>query len=248
MAKSGESVVAIVQARMGSTRLPGKVLMNLGGVTVLGRVVNRLRRASLIDQVVVATANSAPNSAIMRECEDLSVECFAGSEDDVLDRYYQGSRAYSARNIVRITSDCPLIDSDLVDETICVFRQKCADYSSNVCPRTYPRGLDCEVFTAAALERAWKETRQAYEREHVTPYFYEHPELFRLAFIRGEQDHSQYRWTLDTSKDLKLLREIYARFGNRDDFSWREVIALMVREPKLADINAGVLQKSVHAD
>jgi len=240
------NIVAIVQARMGSTRLPGKVLMDLGGKTVLARVVSRLRRTTRVDQIVVATTDSAADDAIVRQCHQLKVECFRGSENDVLDRYHQAARVCAARAVVRVTSDCPVIDPQLVDETIQVLHEQCGDYASNAFPRTYPRGLDTEVFTAAALERAWRDTREPYEREHVTPYFYEHPELFRLVSQRGRIDHSQYRWTLDTAEDLELLRTIYARFDDGDDFSWEEVIQLMKREPELAELNSCAVQKALH--
>jgi len=239
-------IVAIIQARMGSTRLPGKVLMDLGGETVLARVLGRLRRATLIDEIVVATTDSTVDNALVRECQRLGVSFFRGSEDDVLDRYYHTARVFAAEVIVRITSDCPVIDADLVDETIGAFQLQCGDYCSNSFPRTYPRGLDAEVFTMKALEQAWRDTRRAYEREHVTPYFYEHPELFRVVSHQGQVDHSQYRWTLDTEEDVELLRAIYARFGNKDDFSWREVIQLMEREPELAELNSHVIQKALH--
>ena len=147
------NVVAIIQARMGSTRLPGKVLMDLGGETVLARVVGRLRRAIRIDEIVVATTDSAADDAIVRECHRLEVSSFRGSENDVLDRYYEAARVFAAEVVVRITSDCPVIDPDLVDETIRVFQLQCGDYCSNSFPRTYPRGLDTEVFTMNALEQ-----------------------------------------------------------------------------------------------
>jgi spore coat polysaccharide biosynthesis protein SpsF (cytidylyltransferase family) len=239
------TTLAIIQARIGSTRLPGKVLMDLGGRTVLGRVIRRLRRSQHITKIVVATTTVPADEAIVRECECLGIACFRGSEDDVLDRYYQTLRVNSADAVVRITSDCPLIDPQLVDETIRVFADEHADYASNVFPRTYPRGLDTEVFTSAALERAWREAREPHEREHVTPYFYERPESSRLASMSGTVDYSQYRWTLDTPADLELLRAIYSRFDNRDDFHWQDVIALMKREPELAELNSQVLQKSV---
>jgi spore coat polysaccharide biosynthesis protein SpsF (cytidylyltransferase family) len=231
---------------MGSTRLPGKVLTDLGGATVLARVVRRLSRAALVDEVVVATTESAADNAIVRECERLGVRCFCGSEADVLDRYYQAARACDAEIVVRITSDCPLIDPELVDETVRTFLDRGADYASNVFPRTYPRGLDTEVFTTAALERAWREAREPHQREHVTPYFSEHPDLFRLVFVRGPADHSGYRWTLDTAEDLELLRALYSRLGNRDTFYWREALVVVEREPELAELNAHVMQKSIH--
>jgi spore coat polysaccharide biosynthesis protein SpsF len=236
-------IIAIIQARMGSSRLPGKVLLDLGGTTVLARVVNRLRRANLIDDIVVATTDRAPDDAIVAECLRLKVRSFRGSENDVLDRYYQAARTHAADVIVRITSDCPAIDSELVDETIDAFERQHGDYASNSMTRTYPRGLDAEVFTLAAIERAWREARQAYEREHVTPYFYEHPELFRLVSQQGHTDYSQYRWTLDTIQDLELLRALYAAFGNQDNFSWREAIALCELKPELPELNSRVPQK-----
>jgi spore coat polysaccharide biosynthesis protein SpsF len=138
-----------------------------------------------------------------------------------------------------------LIDPQLVDETIEMFQQQHGDYGSNIFPRTYPRGLDTEIFTVAALEQAWRDAREPYEREHVTPYFYQHPELFKLVSRRGLIDYSQYRWTLDTVEDLELLRTIYARFRSTDDFSWGEVIQLMEREPELAEVNSCVVQKAL---
>jgi len=154
-------------------------------------------------------------------------------------------RVCETEAVVRITADCPVIDPELVDETIRVFQEQCGDYASNSFPRTYPRGLDVEVFTVSALEQAWRDARTPYEREHVTPYFYEHPELFRLVSLRGRADYSQYRWTLDTAEDLELLRTIYARFSNRDDFSWGETVQLMEREPGLAQLNSHVIQKAL---
>jgi spore coat polysaccharide biosynthesis protein SpsF (cytidylyltransferase family) len=239
------NTVAIIQARMGSSRLPGKVLMDLEGATVLARVVRRLERSRQIDKLVVATTCEPEDAAIVAECERLHVSCFRGSEPDVLDRYYRAAHENAADTVVRVTSDCPLIDPELVDETVEVFRDENAEYASNVFPRTYPRGLDTEVFTVAALDRAWSEGRGPYQREHVTPFLYEHPQIFRIGSKRGDTDYSHYRWTLDTREDLDLLRAIYRHFNGCDDFSWREVVDLMEREPKLAELNSRVLQKSV---
>jgi spore coat polysaccharide biosynthesis protein SpsF (cytidylyltransferase family) len=237
-------VIAIIQARMGSTRLPGKVLMDLGGVTVLAHVLRRTCRATLIQGAMVATTESVADDAIVRECHRFGVPCFRGSEQDVLDRYYQAAHTCNAEAVVRVTSDCPLIDRELVDNTIRIFLDQRADYASNISPRTYPRGLDTEVFSMRALERAWREAREPWQREHVTPYLYVHPEFFRQASTSGQPDYSHYRWTLDTSEDLNLLRAIYARFDNQDVFTWREVIALMEDEPELRELNAHVTQKS----
>jgi len=239
------NIVAIIQARMGSSRLPGKVLKDLGGETVLARVVRRLQRSRQIARIIVATTTAPGDEVIVAECDRLQALCFRGAEQDVLDRYYQAARANAADAVVRVTSDCPLIDPELVDETVEVFRDKHADYASNVFPRTYPRGLDAEVFSFDALDRAWREAREAHQREHVTPYLYEHPQIFKLASLSGAADYSRYRWTLDTREDLELLRAIYSRFDGRDDFSWKEVLRLMEREPELAELNSQVPQKSV---
>lgn len=236
---------AIIQARMGSTRLPGKVLMDLGGASVLSRVVRRTRRARLVDRVLVATTESAEDDAVVRECESIGAPCFRGSAEDVLDRYYKAAIKAGANTVVRITSDCPLIDPEIVDLSVKEYVAQKAEYLNNISPRRYPRGLDTEVFDIAALERTWREARQPHQREHVTPYLYEHPDIFRVRFSLGGYDYTRYRWTLDTQEDLELLRTIYQRFEGQD-FSWKDVIALMEAEPELAEINAGVKRRGMH--
>ncbi len=238
-------VVGIIQARMGSTRLPGKVLKDLGGASVLARVVNRARRAALLDRVVVATSTQPRDDAIAHECEGLLVESFRGDEEDVLDRYYQAARMFSADAIVRITADCPLIDPDLIDTTIRVFLEQKVDYATHSLVITYPRGLDVEVFTADALTHAWRAAKELYQRVHVTPYIYENPDTFKILSITAEEDYSKYRWTLDTVDDLKLLRAVYSHLGNRDDFGWREVLELVKSHPELTELNSHVRQKAL---
>jgi spore coat polysaccharide biosynthesis protein SpsF len=235
-------VVAIIQARMGSTRLPGKALMDLAGKTVLARVVERVSRMNRIQSVVVATSVNRENEPIAVECGRLGIHCFRGSEYDVLDRYAGAAREYKAEAIVRITADCPLIDPEISDSVVSEFVQRRADYASNIFPRTYPRGLDTEVFTRDALEQAWKHATEAHQREHVTPYLYEHPQVFRLASIQADAEYAYYRWTLDTQEDLELIRSIYSRFDGRERFSWRELLQLFEREPALVEINSHVQQ------
>jgi len=229
---------------MGSTRLPGKVLTDVGGAPALCRVVGRLGRSSRLHEIVVATTESEQDDAVVRVCEQLSVAYFRGSEEDALDRYFCAAQQFGSDAVVRITADCPLIDAELVDDVIHAFLTQEADFACNVLPRTYPRGLDAEAFTMHALERAWRECKEPHQREHVTPLFYERPDIFRIATVRGEQDYSRYRWTLDTQEDLRFIRAIYYHFEREENFSWREVIALQERFPDLAEINAHVRQKA----
>jgi spore coat polysaccharide biosynthesis protein SpsF len=237
-------VVAIIQARMGSTRLPGKVLKDLCGATVLARVVNRTTRATLLDEIVVATTVKLADDAIVQECERLSVACFRGDEADVLDRYYRAAQDVSADAIVRITSDCPLIDPKIVDKTVGAFLEARPDYASNTCVPTYPRGLDTEVVTFAALEMAWTSATHPYQRSHVTPYIYENPSKFKILSVTGEEDNSACRWTVDTPEDLEFVRAVYSRLRDHR-FSWGDVLKLIEREPQLAEINREVEQKSL---
>ena len=238
-------ILAIVQARMGSSRLPGKALKDIQGRSMLARVVRRAQRSSLIDRLIVATTDKEADDAIASECKVLGVSVFRGSEDDVLDRYYQAAKAFSAEAVVRITSDCPLIDPDVIDRVVRVFLDNRPDYASNTIENTYPRGLDVEVFTFSALEKAWRNASRDFERVHVTPYIYLHPELFRKLSVTGEKNLSFYRWTVDTAEDLALVRAIYEKMGGDDHFSWRDVLELFEREPCLAELNRHIRQKSL---
>jgi spore coat polysaccharide biosynthesis protein SpsF len=258
--------VAIVQARTGSVRLPAKVLLDLGGQPVLVRVVERTRRASLVDEVVVATTLEPEDEAIEALCRQRNYPCFRGSLHDVLDRYYQAARHFDAGVIVRITADCPLIDPTLIDEAVDKFRQREVDFAANRLPppfhRTYPIGLDVEVCTFAALARAWREADQPFQREHVMPYLYEglptasshatedvfaqSPRGFRLLLLNHAVDYGTFRWAVDTPQDLEAMRQVYAHFHNRDDFSWQDVLRLYQQKPELARINADVVHKSLY--
>jgi spore coat polysaccharide biosynthesis protein SpsF len=240
-------VVAIIQARMGSTRLPGKVLLDLEGETVLARVVNRLRRTRLVDELLVATTDRAGDDAIVKECRGLSIPVSRGDQDDVLDRYFRAAQLAKAEVVVRITSDCPLIDPEITDKTIAAFLAAVPDYASNALVRTYPRGLDTEVISAAALGRAWQQARKPYEREHVTPYIYEHPAEFKLLPVTEDGDYSGHRWTVDTPQDLEFVRAIYARLKDNLMFNWRDVLDLLDREPALLELNRSVMQKTLQA-
>lgn len=233
-----------MQARLKSARLPRKVLGDIGGETMLGRVVRRLQRARRLDEVVIAAAADTDES-LVAEGRRLGVHVWVGSELDVLDRFVGAARAWQADVVVRVPSDCPLIDPGVVDEVVAAFWDRGVDYVSNTVERTFPRGLDCEAVSVAALERAWREARLPYERVHVTPYIYEHPELFRLWLHRSGGDYSNLRWTVDEPADLRLVRVLYARLGNRDDFTWREALAVVEADPALAAINAPVRHKEL---
>lgn len=239
-------VVAIIQARMGSTRLPGKVLEDVAGETVLARCLNRVRRARLIDEVLVATTDQPVDEAVVGECKRVGAQVFRGDQNDVLDRYFRAAQYVKADVIVRITSDCPLIDPDITDKTIGAFLETYPDYASNSIVRTYPRGLDTEVMTRDALSHAWRVARQPCEREHVTPYIYEHPSDFKLLSVTGDFDYSGHRWTVDTPDDLALIRAIYSHLKGRPNFSWRDVLDLLERMPELIEINRSVVQKALH--
>ncbi len=240
-------VLCIIQARMGSTRLPGKVLMEIAGTSMLSRVVERLRMSESIGQFVVATTVTRADDAVVKECRRLGVQFFRGSEEDVLDRFYQTTRQFRADVIVRITADCPLIDPEVTDLVVRKFLVGSVDYASNSLERTYPQGLDTEVLTIKALGQAWNEAREPHERSHVTPYIYQHPETFRLLSVTNSEDLSAFRWTVDTSADLKLIQEIYARCGQKSGcYSWREALEAVKNNPALTAINRDVRQKDLY--
>jgi spore coat polysaccharide biosynthesis protein SpsF len=239
-------VVAIIQARMGSTRLPGKVLAEIHGHPMLWHVVQRTRAAKTLDEVIVATTTQPADDAIVAFCREHSVSCFRGSENDVLDRYYRAALQQNADAVVRITSDCPLIDPEIIDKTVRAFLLERPDYASNGLVRTYPRGLDTEIMTFQALELAWREARQPYEHSHVTPYLYETPGKFRVLSVTADQDYSACRWTVDTPEDLEFVRAVYARFAS-ENFLWSDILKLLEREPELAEINRSITQKALHA-
>lgn len=245
-ATQNRKIVAIIQARMGSTRLPGKVLKDLCGQTMLARVVGRLRAAKLIDQVLVATTNLLDDDAIIAECRSCGVAVWRGDQDDVLDRYFRAAQFANADVVVRITSDCPLIDPEVTDKTVRAFLEYNPDYASNTIVRTYPRGLDTEVISTNALGRAWERARNPYEREHVTPYLVEHPCEFVLLSVTGDDDYSAHRWTVDTPEDFRFVQAVYDQLTTNASFSWRDVLDMLNRAPELSELNRSVTQKAIH--
>lgn len=238
-------VVAIVQARMGSSRLPGKVMLDLGGEPLLARCVERVRRSRTLDEVVVATTSLAADDAIEELCRARGWPCVRGSEVDVLDRYRQAAVAHRAEVVVRVTSDCPLIDPEIVDRVVAEFlsRQPAVDYACNMlADGECPRGLDVEVMRVEALSRAWRDDTDAAWREHVTPFIVHHPELFRIHHV--VLDMPRIRWTVDAPEDLVLVRLILGHFGH-DRFLSRDVLQVLAAHPEWAAINARVPQTVV---
>ncbi|MBI5447031.1 MAG: glycosyltransferase family protein [Deltaproteobacteria bacterium] len=236
----------VIQARTGSTRLPGKVLLPVGGRSVLELCAVRAARSKRAGLLVIATTDKASDDPIAREAERLGVPCVRGSEEDVLARYRLAALAHDLDVICRVTSDCPLIDPDVLDGVFDVFSGGSYDYVSNALRRTFPRGLDAEVFSRSALERTFAEAKAPEEREHVTPYLYRNPGLFSLGSYEAPVDLSHCRWTVDEAADLEFVRQVAARFGDRlVRAGYREIAALLDREPEVARINAHVAQKEV---
>ena len=241
-------VVCIIQARMASSRLPGKVLENICGHPMLYWVVTRAAEAKLIDEIIVATTLDNSDDPISKWCLDHNINCFRGDGFDVLDRYYQTAKNFQADVVVRLTADCPLIDPDLIDEVVSVFFEKEVDFAANRLPppytRSYPIGLDIEVASFSVLEKAWHQASLPFEREHVMPYLYSVKDRFSTIILDAEKDYSDRRWTVDTTEDLEFIRALFNKLNCRLGFTWREVISILEENPELADINAEVVHRS----
>ena len=218
-------IVAIVQARMGSTRFPNKVMRPICGMPMIGLLLERLAKARRCDQIVLATSENPRNEPLAAYVRELGYAVYRGSEDDVLDRYYQAAKESKADAVVRITGDCPLIDSALVDAVIARFLDSGVDYASNVSPPTYPDGLDTEVFSYRALETAWTQAKEYRQREHVTPFIRESGK-FSQVNVPNVSDHSGERWTVDEPEDFEVVRKVFEHFYPRRDFKWLDVLAL----------------------
>jgi spore coat polysaccharide biosynthesis protein SpsF len=275
--------IAIIQARMSSSRLPGKVLLDIGSKPMLEWVVERTRRAQFVNEVVVATTLDPSDTPVFEFCKQKDTRVGRGSVHDVLDRYYQAAKHFQADVVVRITADCPLIDPALIDQAVRLLlsgtgaldlRLKLSasrfDFVANRLPppwgRTYPIGLDVEVMTFEALERAWRTAIPKHQREHVTPFLYEGtpvdqlkysipntpyssamtPDGQHIALLHHTPDYGDLRWTVDTPEDLELVRKIVSYFPD-DTFTWKDVLALVQAHPELTQINAQIQHKT-HLD
>jgi len=240
---------AIIQTRMGSTRLPGKVMMELCGKTVLEHVITRVKKAAQINEIIIATTTQKKDDIIAAEATRLGVKYFRGSEDDVLSRYYYAAEQNNVDIVVRITSDCPLIDPNIIDELTLFYKKNHYDIVTNagIDPnqRTYPRGLDTEVFSFNVLENTFNNAKENYQREHVTPYIYEHSK--KVYYYKNDTDYSYHRWTLDTKEDFQLIEAIYRYlYKGKHDFNFNDIIKLFKNMPELFNINAHIEQKKIN--
>jgi len=234
------NIVAIIQARIGSTRLPGKVLMDLEGKTVLERVIERVK-ASKVDNVIVATTISDKDDGIENLCKKIGVKVYRGSEEDVLDRYYNAAKLCNAEHVVRITSDCPLMDYRIIDLVINEYFENKSEYTNM--EETFPDGEDVEIFTFFALGKAWKEAKLSSEREHVTPYIRKNPNLFKLYNVKNSEDLKDYRWTLDTKRDYEFIKIVYENLFSIDPFfGMKDILNLLKKKPEIMDINKDIIR------
>lgn len=234
-------VLAILQARMSSTRLPGKVMRPLLGQPMLLRHLERLRRARHLGPILVATTTHDSDTPLAELCAAHGVPCHRGAMDDVLDRYWQAALPHAPQHIVRLTGDCPLADPEVIDRVVSAHLDGGFDYTSNTIPATWPDGLDVEVVRAASLEQAWREARLPSEREHVTPFVKKHPERFRLHNVTNDQDLSALRWTVDEPEDFAFVERVYgALYPGKPDFTSADILALIGRDPAIAQVNAEI--------
>jgi spore coat polysaccharide biosynthesis protein SpsF len=243
------NIVAIVQARMASSRLPGKVLKEISGKPMLEYLLERLGRAKTIDQIVVATSDTEADLPVVEYCRARGTECFTGSENNVLERFYQAATHFDARVVVRICGDSPLIDPDMTDELVHEFLQDNGklDYLTNTLHQTCPLGTNTEVFSYEALKRAHAGADTAYQKEHVTPFFYQHPDDFRIREKHYRPDTSAYRLTVDTPDDFRLVETVISNLEPLDpEMPLNRILAFLDNNPELQKINKHVRQNRIH--
>lgn len=247
---NGKKVVAIIQGRMTSSRLPGKILIDLQGMTSLEWMIRRVRMSEFIDEVVIATTTDESDDPVEAYCEEKVFFCYRGSMHDVLDRFYQAAFVHEAEICVRLTGDCPFVDPWMLDDNLRVFveTEPALDFAANRMPppmtRTIPIGLDAEYCTMDGLTKVWKEAKQKHQREHVMPYFYENTDVFNILHIEHEPSYGDIRWTLDTPEDLIVLRTIATHFDGRYDFTWLEILDFYLAHPHLATLTSEVEHKT----
>lgn len=246
------NVIAIIQARMSSTRLPGKILKDLvPGTSALEYMLKRISPSKELQKIIVATTENLSDVAIAAKMKAIGQEYFVGSENDVLDRYYKAALRADAKEkdiIVRLTSDCPLHDPAVIDHVVQFFKKGSYDYAENAIePYTYPDGMDVEVFTFTALEKAWKEATKPSHREHVTFYFWTNPDIFKLGhYVNPKKGQADYRLTLDYPSDYELISKVAQHFGPRMDFTMDEILSFLDAHPEIKALNKDVMRNAAH--
>lgn len=240
-------VGVIIQARMGSTRLPGKIMKEVMGKPLLEYQIERVKRAKTIDEIIIATTTKKADNQIAEFCEQLSIPCYRGSEEDVLARYYEAATKYKVDIIVRITSDCPVIDPEVIDRVVDKYQDGNYDYVSNTIERTFPRGMDTEVFSYATLKQMYNEANQSIEREHVTPYLYLNPDRFKIGNYSNEDNHGFLRLTVDTQEDFLLIEDIFINlYSKNPKFKLKDLVYYLVElHPEKQNINCSIEQKKL---
>lgn len=240
-------ILCILQARMGSSRLPGKVLMPIGEVPSIQFQIDRVLRSKYINRVVVATSTLDKDDAIANYCEKNGIPYFRGSENDVLSRFYECAKGFECDTIIRLTADCPLVDPELIDKVIDLYKCEQADYASNTVPfknSRFPDGTDCEVFSMQALETAYKEANKLPEREHVTFYIWQNEKKFKSVQLNNSENWSNYRFTVDYPEDRQAIIAIYEELRNRNQFgTCGEIVAILNEHPEIQKLNALHLPK-----
>ncbi len=234
-------IVAIIQARTDSTRLPNKVMADIFGKPLIIHLLERVKESTTINEIILATTTRSVDTPLVNVVRDYGFPVFRGNCNDVLDRYYKAATKYNADGIVRITGDCPLIDPAVVDKVTHVFLKHQYDYVTNTLEPTYPDGLDVEVFSYNALQKTWGEAILVSEREHVTSYLRNHPEKFSLKDVKHTIDLSYMRWTVDQQEDLTFVREVFKRLYNKQKiFHLQDIVDLLQKHPELIEINNGI--------
>jgi len=236
-------IVGIVQARIGSSRLPGKVLVDLAGKTMLERVVERVKKVEQLDSIIIATTTDSADDPIAVEAERINVEAFRGHPTDVLDRYYSAVQAHNADAVLRITADCPLLDPDIANQVIEKFLETNTDYCSNIRPPTFPDGLDVELISKQALETCWQDAKLDSDREHVTTYIRRtQPDLFEKANVENAIDYSGMRWTIDEPQDLDFIQALLPELETerKTDTSFKRVLEVLRDRPEIANLNSSI--------
>jgi spore coat polysaccharide biosynthesis protein SpsF len=243
------TVDAIIQARCGSTRLPGKIFMGLGGETLLGHIVRRVAKASCVDRIIIATTTEDADNLIELWCKERSILCYRGDTENVLDRYYHAAKYFQSQHIIRITADDPFKDPAVIDDVWRLYKNSESDLAGNVFPVSFPEGLDVEIFSVQTLAKAQQAHTNDWQQEHVTQYFYQNSSLFKIANLMAEKDYSHYRWTIDYAEDYIRMDKIYETLDwQNQDPGYAQIIELVNAMPELLEANSNTPRSAMYAN